>query len=91
VNALQQKYGIGGSATIQQWIKKYGRSGYRSEKVVIQTVEDQAEFQAMKARIRELEAALAESVLEARMLEAIVETASEHYGEDLKKNFARRV
>lgn len=90
VNALQKKYGIGGTNTIRRWIQQYSPAGYRTEKVVIQTVEDQVEFQAMRARIRELEAALAESVLEARMLKAIVETASEHLGMNLKKDFGKR-
>ncbi len=90
VTFLKRKYGIGGATTIQQWVKKYSTSGYRTEQIVIQTVEDQLEFQAMRARIRELETALAESVLEARMLKAIVESASEQLGIDLKKDFGKK-
>ena len=89
VNKLQQKYGIGGGATIQRWIKKYSCAGLRSEVMVIQSPEDQIEFKAMKSRIVELESALAESVLENRMLKATLEVASETLGMNLKKSFGK--
>lgn len=90
VYALQQKYGIGAHVTIKRWIEKYGSAGYRTKQVVIQSAEDQQEYKAMKARIRELEAALAESVLNARMLEAVLDAASEGLNMDLKKTFGRQ-
>ena len=89
VNSLKQKYGIGRAVTIKRWIEKYSRSGYRSDLVIIQSVEDQLEFKEMKQRIVDLEAALAESVLENRMLKATVEVASETLGMDIKKTSAR--
>lgn len=88
--SLQQKYGIGCFKTVQQWVKQYGRKGYRSELVLIQTVEDQVEFKAMKQRIADLERALAESILENRMLNATLEVASQTLELDLKKNFGSR-
>lgn len=86
---LQQKYGIGGSITIQRWVKKFGYAGLRSEVMAIQSPEDQLEFKAMKSRIVDLESALAESVLENRMLKATLEVASDALGIDLKKNFGK--
>lgn len=90
VYSLLQKYGIGGYNTVKRWVQQYGRAGYRAELVVIQTVDDQLEVKAMRARIDELEKALAESVLENRMLKSTLEVASQEVGIDLKKNFARR-
>lgn len=87
--SLAQQYGIGTHTTIKKWVQKYGRSGFRSEKVVIQTVEDQLEVQEMKARIAALESALAESVLEKRMLETTLAVASAELKLDLKKNFGK--
>ncbi len=87
---LRQKYGIGAHNTIERWVKQYGRFGYRSEVVHIQTVEDQLEFKAMKSRIAELESALAQSVLENRLLVATIEVASQSLGVDLKKNFGKK-
>lgn len=87
---LLQKYGIGSHITVERWVKQYGRSGYRSEKVVIQTVDDQLEVKAMKQRMAELESALAQSTLDNRMLEATIEVANQALGIDLKKNFAKK-
>ncbi|MEZ4769406.1 MAG: transposase [Caldilineales bacterium] len=90
VHSLLQKYGIGGHGTVKRWIERYGRAGYRAELVVIQTVDDQMEVKAMRDRISELEKALAESVLENRMLKSTLEVASQEFGVDLKKNFGQR-
>lgn len=87
---LRQKYGIGGYETIKSWIKKYSRSGIRSEMVVIQTVEDQLEVKAMKARIAELEKALADAVIDNVMLNTTLDVASERLEIDLKKNFGKK-
>ncbi len=88
--ALQQKYGIGGSETVKRWVKQYGRAGYRSEVVHIQSGDDQLEVQAMQARLQELEAALAESVLENRLVRTTLEVASHSLQIDLKKKFGKR-
>lgn len=90
VNSLRQKYGIGSPGTVKHWIERYGRSGYRSELVIIQSVADQLEVKAMKQRISQLEAALAESVLENRMLHTTLGVASQALEIDLKKNFGKK-
>lgn len=90
VKSLQTRYGIGSDKTIKRWIAKYGRSGYRTEVVVIQSAEDQLEVKAMAARIKELESALAESVLENRMLSTTLDVASRELELDLKKSFGSK-
>lgn len=87
---LRHKYGIGGSHTIKNWVKKYGRIGYRSETVIIHNAADQEAVKAMRVRIQELEHALAQTVLDKQMLEVIVQVASDALGQDLKKNFAKQ-
>lgn len=90
LSKLRQKYGIGGYKTIKAWVKKYSRTGIRTEKVIIQTVEDQLEYQRMKARISELEQALADAVIDNRMLTTTIEVASERLEMDIKKNFGKK-
>ena len=90
IYSLRQKYGVGGYQTVKRWIAQYGRAGYRTELVVIQSVDDQLEFKAMKQRIAELEAALAESVLENRMLKTTINVAEKAFGLDLKKSFDKK-
>lgn len=89
IYSLVQKYGIGAQRTVKRWIEKYSHAGYRKELVIIQSVDDQQEVQAMKERMAELETALAESVLESRMLQTTLTVASEALGMDLKKNFGK--
>jgi len=90
-SSLQRKYGIGGVTTIKKWVEAYGKEGFRTEKVIICSPEDQPSFQEMKKRIAELESALAQTVLEARMLQAIIDAASEHFNMDVKKTFGSRL
>lgn len=90
IYSLRDKYGIGSHLTVQQWIERYGRSGYRAELVVIQTVEDQQGLKALKRRVAELESALAQSTLDNRLLEATLTVASEALRLDLKKNFGKK-
>lgn len=87
--AYEKKYGIGVHRIVEQWVKKYGRAGYRSELVIIQTVDDQLEVNVMKQRIAELEAALAQSVLDNRMLTTIIDVASPSLEIDRKIFLAR--
>lgn len=90
VYSLQQKYGITGAVTIKNWVNKFSHKGYRSEVMLIQTAADQLEVKEMKARMSDLEKALAQTVLENRMLTTTLEVASEALGLDLKKSFGRR-
>lgn len=85
-HALTEKYAIGGSNTVKRWVKAYGRSGYRSETVVIQTVDDQQEVKEMKERIAQLEAALAQASLDNHMLTSLLKVAEKELGFDVKKN-----
>lgn len=87
---LRNKYGIGGSHTIKNWVKRYGRLGYRHETIIIHNAADQAGVKEMKGRIQELEHALAQAMLDKQMLEATLHVASEVLGQDLKKNFGKR-
>lgn len=90
INNLRQRYGIGSALTIKRWVKKYARSGLRTGVVRIQTVQDHQEYQAMKARIQELEKALAQVVLDKQMLETTLEAAGQALELDLKKNFGKK-
>ena len=90
VKRLRERYRIGGTNTVKEWVEKYGREGWRSEMVIIQGVEDQEKEKEMKKRIVALERALAQSVLDKVMLETIVEVAGKELKMDLKKSFGTR-
>jgi transposase-like protein len=89
-SSLKQKYGIGGSTTISKWIKKYGRYGTRYELMIIQKPEEQNQVKQLQKRVQELETALAQTVLDKLMLEALVAEIEAQTDVDLKKNIGRR-
>lgn len=86
---LGAKYGIKGKSTISSWVKKYGREGSRHELMVIQKPEEREEVQALKARIKQLESALAQTMLDKLMLESLLETIEAEEGIEVKKNIVR--
>ena len=88
IEALRQRYGIGGGSTIQQWIKKYGIAGLRHEVVIMQRADEKRREKELEARVKELEVALAQLTLDKLMLETTLEVAGELYGEDFKKKHA---
>jgi transposase-like protein len=86
VNALKKKYNIGGSETINLWIKKYAREGFRHELIRIQTKDEIQRIKSLEKKIEELEQALGKVMLEKLKLESIVEEIEESYGVEFKKN-----
>ena len=57
---VQRKYGIRGSWTVQQWVRKYG-NGTRGKIIRVQKPEEIDELQRLKDRVRRLESALADA------------------------------
>lgn len=88
VLTLQWKYGITGNGTIERWVKKYAHAGLRHELVVIQRGDERERQKAFEARVRELEAAVAQLTLEKIVLESSLVEAEKLLGMEVKKNGA---
>lgn len=88
IPALNKKYGITGGQTIQNWIKKYAKEGFRHELVRIQTSEEANRVKELEQQVQQLEQALGKVVLEKLKLESILEELEETYGVEVKKNAA---
>ncbi len=86
VNSLKKKYGIKGSETINLWIKKYAREGFRHELIRIQTADEIDQIKSLEKRIEELERTLGRVTLEKLKLESMVEELEESFGVEIKKN-----
>lgn len=86
VHALQKKYDIRGSGTINGWIKKYAREGFRHELIRIQTTDEIQHIKTLEKKIEELEKALGKVMLEKMKLESIMEELEMSYGVEIKKN-----
>jgi transposase-like protein len=89
IRDLQKKYVITGGVTIQGWIKKYGKQGFRHKLVKVQTAEEANRVRELERQVQELEQALGKVTLEKLKLESILEELEETYGEEVKKNAVR--
>ena len=84
----QRQYGIGGSRTIEGWLRRYGKpDGSRAGRGGGRRAAGERGDRLARQKA-ELEKALVRSCVRVAALEALVEEAEAHYGEDFKKNFA---
>lgn len=89
VLSLRTKYGITGNGTIERWIKKYARAGFRHELVIIQRADEREHQKVLEARIRELETAVAQLTLDKIVLESSLAEAEQLLGIEVKKTVYR--
>ena len=89
VEQARQAYGIGGSETVRAWLRKYGRNDLLGRIVRVEKPQERDQIGALKARIRELERAVADSKVQEVLARAYFEIACEQFGvedvEALKK------
>ena len=84
---VRRKYGIG-SGTVQFWVRKYG-NGTRGKVIRVQKPEEIDEVKRLKARMRRLEAALADANVDLALERAYTKLACQRAGikdvEEFKK------
>ena len=76
---VQRKYGIGGSWTVQKWVRKYG-NGSRGKVIRVQKPEEIDELKQLKTRVRQLETALADANIDAALERAYTRIACQRAG-----------
>ena len=84
---LRKKYDIRGSETIQNWLRKFGKSHLINQVIRIETMEEKDRIKELENEIKKLKLALADSLLAQRSLEVVINEANKEYKTDLKKNF----
>jgi len=95
IKQAQAAYGIGGACTIRRWMRRYGRRDLESRIVRVETPQERDQIKALKARIRDLERAVADSKVQELLSNAYFEIVCEEFGvsdvDGLKKSIAKRV
>ena len=86
-NWIRKKYGIRGVATLQKWIYKFGKGHLINQVIRIETMEEKDRIKYLENEIKKLKLALADSMLEKRCLEVLIDEANKEYKTDIKKNF----
>ena len=88
-------YGIKGGATIQSWMRRYGREHMLRKVVRVETPKEISEVKNLRKRVRELEAALADAHLKGRFDDAYLSLACRAAGiedvEAFKKKHATKL
>jgi len=86
----KRRFDIGGSDTIYRWLNAFGTTQHTCKVMRIQTPDEVDQVKDLQRQKQELESALAQAHLKILALESTLKVAQEHYGVDLKKNFATR-
>lgn len=87
IEELRKRYKIGGGATIQGWLRKFGKNHLLNKVVRIETMEERDRLKQLEAENKKLKMALADSLMAQRCLEVLIEEANKEYKTDIKKNF----
>lgn len=73
-------YGIRGQMTVRQWLRKYGREDLLPKRIRIETMKEVDQLKQARKRIRDLEAALADSHIDHLLGDAFLKIACERLG-----------
>ena len=90
---IRRKYGIKGTVTVQNWVRKYG-NGSRGKRIRVEKPEEINELKRLKERVRRLETALADANIDIALERAYTELACERAGidpEEFKKKAAGKL
>jgi len=88
ISEAKEHYGINGAATIQTWLRRYGRNHLCSKVVRIEMPEEKDQVRELKKQIRQLTEALGHTQAENVINQAFLKIACERMGmdvEDFKK------
>ena len=84
---VRKKFDISGTATIQAWVKKFGKNHLLNKIVRIETMKDKDRVKQLEEENKRLKVKLAETYMARDCLEGLIKMANEEYKTDLKKNF----
>ena len=80
VHEARMHYGIRGCGTVEYWLRKYGKNHLLCKVVKVQTTDEKDELKKQKARIKQLEKALADAhldlVIEKEYFQMLCESAN---------------
>ena len=87
ISQAQKRYGIKGGDTVQKWIRRFGKFHLLNQIIRIETMEETDRIKELEEENRKLKLALADSMLEKRCLQVLIEEVDKAYKTDVKKSF----
>jgi len=91
IEECRLKYGITGGATIQHWLRKYGKHHLLNKIIRVETKEEIDELKRLRAENKALKEAYAELSLHHKCSEKVIEVADELFNLDLKKKYEKEL
>ena len=76
---IRRRFDIKGSSTVQKWVRKYGK-GIRGIRIRVEKPEEISEVNRLRARVRQLESALADANIELALANGYTQMACEQAG-----------
>ncbi len=64
IESVRQHYGIGGKATVQKWLRKYGKNHLLPKVVLVQKPDERDQIRTLKQQLAELQRALGQTQVE---------------------------
>ncbi len=86
----RRKYGILATQTVVAWVRKYG-NGSRGKRIRVEKPDEINELKRLRARVRQLESALADANIDAALERAYTELACERAGLDVEEFKKKRL
>jgi len=91
ISEVCRRYDIKSTSTIQNWLKKYGRTELLNTIIRVKMRTEDDKIKQLVAENRQLKIALADATLAKDVLETLIEVVDEHYQTDVKKNFGQKL
>lgn len=90
ISQLARAYNIRGRWTIQQWVRKCGKTHLLSKVVRVETLKERDEMKEMRKRVRALEEALSDAHLDLKLEKAYTKIACREAGIDDVEAFKKK-
>ena len=88
IEDCRRKYSIGGSSTIQKWLKKYGKNHLLNKMVRVETLDEVQKIKALETELKNVKEAFANLSLRNLVLETYLEEFGKETGrtDEIKKS-----
>ena len=84
ISEAQEHYGIKGSETIQNWLRRYGRNHLCAKVIRVEKPDEKDQIRTLKKQIKQLKEALGQTQAERILNEEFLKIACEQLGQEVE-------
>ncbi len=84
IEAARKHYGIGGTTTVQKWLRKYGKNHLLPKVVIVQKPNERDQIRELKRQLAELQRALGQTQVENVLNAEFLKIACEELDSDVE-------